>query len=120
GRKIMNIVTRIFGSIDRRYLIRAYLIGLAFFAFFFLISRDTPSEDLPTGMVTIMAINTLLFPFAKLVWDQTRDFAMGNTVVFSPAWYLFVMKYLVNGFLWALALFVAPLGIGYLWFKTRA
>lgn len=116
----MNIVTRIFGAIDRRYLIRAYLIGLAFSAFCFFISRDTPSDNLPTGMIMIMAINTLLFPFSKLVWDQARDFAMGNTVVFSPAWYLFFMKYFVNGFLWALALFIAPIGIGYLWFKTKA
>ena len=73
----------------------------------------------PTFMIGFLVLNTLLFPFAKFAWDELRDFIMGDTFIIQSAAMHFVWKYLVNGLLFATAIFVAPLGIGYLWFTTR-
>nr|WP_312122275.1 hypothetical protein [Brevundimonas diminuta] len=44
---------------------------------------------------------------------------MGETVFFMNAIVLMVLKVLVNFFLWGFSIFIAPLGILYLWFRSR-
>ncbi len=120
----MNAVSRIFEMLNRRYLIRAYFIGLVFFGLegFMLVHSLTRGHVHVGGdmlMLVLMAADTLLFPFSKFAWDQTRDFLMGNNIVFANAIVIFVMKLFVNILLWGFAIFVAPIGIGYLWFRSH-
>jgi len=116
----MNFIRRIFSGVQPTYLIRSYLIGLIFFALIvgMALSAETKSGT-PVGLLAFGTLSTLLFPFAKLVWDELRDLAFGNNVIFMNAIFLFMLKWFVNGFLWAFAIFVAPVGILYLWFRTR-
>jgi len=61
-----------------------------------------------------------LFPFAKLVWDELKALALGDAFLISPIVFLYPAKFLINITLWGFALFIAPFGVGYLWFKTKA
>jgi len=116
----MNFVRRIVGGVQPSYLVRAYLIGIVFFALTAgLTFKAGTRNGIPLGFVAFAALNTLLFPFAKLVWDELRNLVFGNNVIFVNALLLFAFKWIVNGLLWALAIFVAPVGILYLWFRTR-
>lgn len=115
----MNLLKSIFGTIDRRYLVRAYVIGLAFFALFFITLVNSKSGTNPTFMIGFATVSLLLFPFAKLVWDELRNFIMGDTMIFQSISMHLIGKYLVNGVLFASAILIAPLGILYLWFRSR-
>lgn len=116
----MTFLRRIFSGVQPSYLIRSYLIGLIFFALMFGMALSAETKNgMPIGLIAFATISTLLFPFAKLVWDELRDLAFGNNVFFMNAIFLFMLKWFVNGFLWACAIFVAPVGILYLWFRTR-
>ena len=116
----MNFLRRIFGGLQPSYLIRSYLVGLIFFSLMIGMALNAETKNgSPVGLIVFASLSTLLFPFAKLVWDELRDLAFGNNVIFMNAMMLIMLKWLVNGFLWAFAIFVAPIGILYLWLRTR-
>ena len=115
----MSIFSRIFGTVDRTYLIRAYCIGIAFFALMmFFATRGTWHTSNYSG-VAIYAVSTLLFPFSKLVWDTLFGAALGNNLIIMNALVLFLIKFFINGMLWGFAILIAPLGIGYLLYRSR-
>ena len=117
---MFQFVKRIFGTLEPRFLTRAYFIGSIFLAAFLIIIL-TSQEPFPNRgfTITLLVVNTLLFPFSKLVWNQCRAFLLGDTVIYYNAIFLMFMKYIINGFLWSFALFIAPVGIFYLWLKSR-
>lgn len=115
----MNFLKSIFGAMNRRYLVRAYVIGLAFFAFLMATILGSNSEQNPSFMIGFLTASLLLFPFAKLVWDELRTFIMGDTIIFQSVPMHFIGKYIVNGLLFATAILIAPLGILYLWLCNR-
>ena len=56
------------------------------------------------------------------VWDEIRDTIMGNTVLSYDGWTVlvsFVAKIIINVLIWFCAILIAPLGVLYLWFRTR-
>ena len=110
----MDFIRRIFGSVERSYLIRAYIFGALFFAFVMALGPRANAF-----LTVYFAICTVLFPFAKLVWDEAKSVILGNNIFFLPALILVVLKLFINILLWAFALFVAPLGILYLAMRTR-
>ncbi len=116
----MRTFQRIFSGVRTSYLIRAYIIGAIFFLLMASVSLSAQAKNgTPYGAITFAALSTVLFPFAKLVWDELRDLAIGNNMIFMNAILLFMLKWFVNAFLWTFAIFVAPLGVLYLWFRTR-
>ena len=112
----MKFFKRIFGTIDRRYMIRSYLISMLYFGIMlpFLLH-----PDLSPIITIIIIINTLLFPFSKIVWDTSKAFVLGETIIVQNALAHFVAKYLINGILWSASIFIAPIGIAYLFFKSK-
>ncbi|MBC7168867.1 hypothetical protein [Phenylobacterium sp.] len=116
----MAFVSRIFGAIDRTFLARAYVISVAIAGLMLWVVSQADAETKPGyGFYASVAVNAALFPFAKLVWNELRDFLMGDNFVIANAFLVFGMKFFVNFMLWASAMFVAPVGVAYLWFRTR-
>ena len=116
----MNFLKTIFGTINRRYLVRSYLIGLALYALLSFGLLSSSSEQSPAFVMVFLTISLLLFPFAKIVWDELRDFIMGDTIILQSVPMHFIGKYLINGMLFAAAILIAPLGITYLLFRRSA
>ncbi|APH56986.1 Hypothetical protein GbCGDNIH6_8247 [Granulibacter bethesdensis] len=105
------------------YVVRAYVIGFALLALVAWVRFHAPSDHGGTDRYLSLAylfICSLLFPFAKLVWDELRDVALGGNVFFINGLIALILKVFINGLLWAFALFIAPIGLLYLWFRTRA
>ena len=117
----MNFIKRIFGAVQPRYLIRAYVLSAAFMALMvWMMATDgaQPLHDRATTLA-VFGVGALLFPFSKLVWDEIKRVMMGETVFFMNAIILMFLKLVVNLFLWSFSIFIAPLGILYLWFRSR-
>ncbi len=115
---------RIFGAVEPRYLTRAYLISLALliYAIWYFATQATLQPHQRGIMLAYAALYAILFPFAKLVWDEIRDTIMGNTVLSYDGWTVlvsFVAKIIINVLIWFCAILIAPLGVLYLWFRTR-
>ena len=102
-------------------MVRAYVLGAIFYAIMLSFAFAGHKHAGQSAMLIIYGgICTLLFPFAKLVWDQLKTMALGQTVLILPIIILYPAKILVNFLLWFLALFIAPFGMAYIWFQTRA
>lgn len=124
----MGIVRRTVRSLSPRYAIRSYVIAFALFAFFVWM-RAQPDPNVPGatggleaadyGTLAVLFVGSLLFPFTKLVWDELRDLALGENFVLINAVVMLIAKIFINFMLWFLSIFVAPLGLLYLWWRTR-
>ena len=124
----MGVVRRTVGSLSPQYAIRSYVIAFALFAFFAWM-RAQPDPNVPgaTGgleasdypTLVVLFVGSLLFPFTKLVWDELRDLALGENFVLINAVVMLIAKIFINFMLWFVSIFVAPLGLLYLWWRTR-
>ncbi len=114
----MNFVKRIFGAVDRGYLVRAYLISATIMVGWIVWANANFRFPTTFDLFFIPAA-TLLFPFAKLAWDEIKNLVLGQTVIFFNAIFLYAAKIFINVLLWVFAPIVAPLGILYLAFRTR-
>ncbi len=114
---------RIFGALQPTYLIRAYVISAVFMAMMvWLVLYPAKGEPLTIDRIAplvIFGIGALLFPFSKLVWDEIKRVMMGGNVFILPVIILMPLKLIVNYALWCFSIFIAPLGIAYLWLRSR-
>lgn len=121
----MNFLKTLFGSVNRRYLVRAYVISAALLAYalWYFASQAGLQGHQKAIMFAYAILSAVLFPFAKLVWDELRDMLLGNNTIVHFGWWAigvnYMMKIFVNLLLWFFALGIAPLGILYLWFTNR-
>jgi hypothetical protein len=123
----MSFLKTIFGAMNTRYVVRAYVIGLILALIMVSMIWSLPpvenarvrpmSEQVSLGVIFV--INLLLFPFSKLSWDEMRGFALGDTMIVMPVFVLFGAKFLVNMVLLMASFLIAPLGILYLWFHSK-
>ena len=71
----MKFFKRTFRTIDRRYLVRSYLISMLYFGIMFPFFLH---PDLSPIITIFITLNTLLFPFSKIVWDASKAFVLGE------------------------------------------
>ncbi len=114
---------RIFGALQPAYLIRAYVISAAFMAFmvwfFTYMAKGAPLDHGRIITLVMFGIGALLFPFSKLVWDEIKRVMLGGNVFYLPIIFVLPLKLIVNYTLWCFSIFIAPLGIAYLWLRSR-
>ena len=127
----MNFAKRLFGKIHTRYLIRAYVISAALLAYtlWYFSNQTGPLGYQKALMFGYAILSAILFPFAKLVWDEiksliTNDTALRiaplNEVGFMLSLTRLSGKLIVNVLLWFFAIGIAPLGILYLCLRNRS
>jgi hypothetical protein len=105
------------------YLIGSWLIG-AGLAMMFLVAFARPGEMISSraGMIGYAALCTLLYPFARLVWDQLRAAGHAQDRHARKTWMLsaavgLVPAILVHVILWSFAPFIGSAGLA--WFRGR-
>jgi hypothetical protein len=119
----MTVLRRTFGALRPAYFVRSCVIGLVLLGLMIAFITNVAAKDnggSPIAMYSYFGLCTLLFPFAKLAWDELRNLAFGDNVIFLNAGLMLFLKFVINLLLWGFAVFVAPLGLLYLWLQTRA
>lgn len=105
------IIVKTFGGLSKAYYFRQFVFGLIFPALFILIL-----PNINFSVIAVLLVNTLLYPYSRFVYESIIDFIIGNnTFVINAAVMLFV-KLSTMALCWALAIFVAPLGLAYLYY----
>lgn len=110
---------RILNGVERKYLVRAWLIGICFFALMIVAMMQAKNSASFIAPVIYFGLCTVLFPFSKLVWDELKSLIMGENVFFMNALILLFLKLFINMMLWSFAPFIAVIGIGYIWYRTK-
>lgn len=111
-----TILAKTFGGLDKAYYFRQLFFGALLPAFIiFMTSQSPTAKPMPVSAMFYLGLNTLLYPYSKFVWDSVKDFLMGNTVITLALPLFFVVKLFTVVICWGLAIFIAPIGLVWLW-----
>lgn len=111
------IIQKTFGGLTKQYYFRQFVFGLIFPAFFIFLQVQQPkelSEAVPIFL--IVGLSTLLYPYARFVYESIVSFIMGDTILITAILPAMVFKFIMMAVCWGLAIFIAPVGLLYLYF----
>lgn len=89
------------------YYMRQLMFACALFAF----ACTTQGKHLTSATFAFLTASTLLYPFAKYLYDSMMGFLMGNNLFILPAVPHLIIKGMMVLLLWFGALLFAPFGI---------
>lgn len=61
-------------------------------------------------------VNTLLYPYARFVYESIIGFIMGDNIMISNIYIFLGWKALTMLICWLAAIFIAPIGLAYLFY----
>jgi hypothetical protein len=109
------IIAKTFGGLSTSYYIRQLLFGLVFPVFMYVIMNQG-SQPLHLPMLLVMVVNTLLYPYSRFVYENVVNFIIGQNVFFVDTIFLLAGKVATMAFCWVCAIFIAPVGLVYLYY----
>lgn len=112
------IIQKTFGGLTPQYYFRQVIFGSLFPIFLVWASSQSPnSHEIQMGLLTFFIINTVLYPYSRFFYESIIDFIMGKNVFFVNALMLLITKFITMSLCWIGAIFIAPIGLAYLFFK---
>lgn len=121
-----QLIGKTFGGLTPRYYIRNFIFGLIFPALYVMMvanaaqNPNAPHDLLSIGHILFLAVNTLLYPYARFAYEGVVGFILGNNLFILNALVMLAVKFITMTLCWAFAIFIAPLGLAYLyWHHSR-
>lgn len=121
------IIAKTFCGLTLAYYSRQLFFGLIIAALFIWLNMNS-TQSLTVGAIAFATISTLLYPYSRFVYESIVGFIRGDktssgeivVVVYndSSIWPLIelIVKLIMMILCWAFAIFIAPIGLGYLYF----
>lgn len=109
-----KVLQKTLGGLNGGYYFRHFIFGLIFGAL--MCYMATQGEQIIYGMIFFAVINTLLYPYSRFIYESIVGYIMGDNVFFVNAMFLLISKFITMLMCWAFAIFVAPLGMLYLYY----
>jgi hypothetical protein len=111
---VNTIIAKTFGGLSAQYYFRQFIFGLALTAFILFALSKNP-QPMPYGMYVLLAVNTLLYPYARFVYEGVIGFIMGQNTFYLNALIMLVFKVMTMAMCWSFSVFIAPIGLVYLY-----
>ncbi len=108
------LLAKTFGGLSPAYYFRQFVFGLCFAVFFLFMASRSP-QAMPIGMMVFLVANTLLYPYARCVYEGVINFLLGENRFYVNAILMLFVKLLTMLMCWAFAIFIAPVGLIYLY-----
>ena len=110
------VIAKTFGGLSAQYYVRQFLFGLIFPAFIlFALSHGTTPHPVAFSTYAFLVVNTLLYPYARCVYESIVGYIMGGNVFFVNAILMLFVKSMTMMICWCCAIFIAPIGLLYLY-----
>jgi hypothetical protein len=111
-----DVFHKTFGGLDRAYYLRHLFFGCLFFALVAFVALQAGGKTAYT-MLPFALVCTLLYPYSRFVYEGVVGYIMGNNVFFINAGVMLFTKYMTMGLCWAFSVFIAPVGLAYLYWQ---
>lgn len=112
-----EILRKSFGGLSGLCYLRHLLFGLMFPVIMYFALRDNLHP--PTlGHYVLAGVNTVLYPYARFVYEGIIGFFLGESVFFMNSGVLLLAKFLTMFACWLFALYVAPISLIYLYVQN--
>lgn len=109
-----KVLSKTLGGLTPAYYLRHLFFGAAISAFFIYMALQ--SDAMKYNELVIYTVNTLLYPYARFVYESIMDFILGNNVFISNAILFLGVKIMTMVLCWAAAILIAPVGLAYLYY----
>ncbi|WP_068827653.1 hypothetical protein [Pseudomonas sp. BMS12] len=112
---MQDIIKKTFGGLSAQYYFRQLFFGglLAALVIFMTLNGNRP---LDFSLIALLAVNTLLYPYSRFVYESIVNFIMGGNVFFVNAILMLMVKIITMTICWSAAIFIAPIGLAYLYY----
>ncbi|MGN8138237.1 hypothetical protein ACTJLC_26400 [Paraburkholderia sp. 22099] len=112
------VLVRSFGGLPPRHYVRQLLFSLFFPGFLLLASTHGKGLlALPVHLQVILALDTLLYPYSRYVYESVTGYIVGDTVLIFPAIFYGAIKLFTMLFCWGFAIFIVPIVLVWLYFR---
>lgn len=113
-----DIITKSFGGLSTQQYLRHLFFGIVVLALFCFpaLGSDKP---IPTQFLIFSVICTFLYPYSRFVYERIIGFIIGNNQVFGSIFIVVVVKAFTITACWMFAIFIAPVGLLWLYFDNR-
>ena len=112
-------IAKTFGGLSGHYYVRQFLFGLIFPALIgFALSQATTPHTAAFGNYVLLAVNTLLYPYSRFVYESIVAYIMGKNIFFVNAIVMLLVKLMTMAICWSFALFIAPFGLLFLYIRN--
>lgn len=108
-------IAKTFGGLSAQYYIRHFVFGLAFPAFIYFMTKQG-AHPIQIGMIALLVVNTLLYPYSRFVYESVVEYIVGENMFIVNAVAMLFVKSLTMLLCWVFAIFIAPIGLAYLYF----
>lgn len=115
---MMNVFVKAFGGLPRQYYLRQFLFGLVFPAFIVFMTSRQP-HSMPFNLAALIVLNTFLYPYSRFVYESVVEYIVGQNVFWVNAVIMLILKLGTMLVCWGFAVFIAPFGLFYLYFRSR-
>lgn len=110
------IIAKTFGGLSSAYYFRHFIFGLLFPIFgYFAVSEG--AYPLRLSLILMLVMNTVLYPYARFVYESVIDFVVGANIFLVDAMVMLAFKVVTMSLCWVFAIFIAPVGLLYLYFR---
>lgn len=113
-----EIFVRSFGGLSRACYSRHFVFGLIFAGFIIFLMSRSPSTP-PLSAFLFVAASTFLYPYSRYVYESLIALIFGDNRFSVNAIFFLSVKVITIAFCWVSAVFVAPLGLIFLYFRSR-
>ena len=117
-----SILKKTFGGLSKEYYFRQLFFGaLISIAYGLLVynlsqSHKSGSSWLLPFLFVWFTLSALLYPYSRFVYESIVDFVIGGNWFLLPAVLMLFVKLLTMVICWGGAIFIAPIGLLYLYF----
>lgn len=110
-----SFLMKTFGGLSISYYLRQLFFGgLITVLFFWLQMR--PAGHIGVAMSIFLVLNAFIYPYARFVYESIVGFILGDNVFFVNVILLMVVKFTTMLLCYAFAMFIAPVGLAYLYY----
>lgn len=110
------VLQKTLGGLSAQYYFRQFFFGLVMTALgIYFLSQDR-LHSMSIAMLLLVVINMVLYPYSRFVYESVVGFIMGENIFLVNAVFMLVTKFFTMAMCWVFAIFVAPLGLAYLYF----
>lgn len=111
----MSFLRKTFGGLEKSYFIRSFIFGALISILFIYMFSQRP-KGLDYGFFLIFIINMVLYPYSRFVYETIIDFILGGNVFYVNSGLMIFTKSLTICLCWTFSIFIAPLGLAYLYY----
>ena len=114
-------IVNVFKGLTPQYYFRQLFFGALIFGLFIFLFTQTGSKhhNNSYGLLIIGIINTILYPYSRFAYERVIGFIMGDNVFFVNAIFMLIAKFITIYFCWGLAIFIAPVGLLFIYFYQK-